>query len=109
MGGLVARVEAYDPDADSWRAVADLPQPMHHANLAAVAGELLLAGFLEGLTFEARGDVWAYDPSADAWSARTPLSACVWPSPRPEPLAAREYPPRVLPCTRAYTRGTTPE
>ncbi len=72
-GTLVPRVEAYDPSTDSWRAVADLPQALHHANAAAVGGELVVAGFLEGLTFSARGDVLAYDPVADAWSSRTPM------------------------------------
>lgn len=67
-GVLVPRVEAYDPAADSWRTVAELPQPLHHANVAAAAGRLFVAGYLDGLTFEARGDLLVYDPARDAWS-----------------------------------------
>ena len=37
-GRVVATVEAYDPRADRWRSVADLPLAMHHANAAVVDG-----------------------------------------------------------------------
>lgn len=72
-GALLARVEAYDPASDTWRTVADLPQALHHANVAAINGELFVAGYLDGLSFEARGDVFAYDPVADSWSTRTAM------------------------------------
>lgn len=72
-GLLVATVEAYDPATDAWRPIADLPQPLHHANVAAVADRLVVAGYLEGLTFTARGEVLVYDPSTDAWEARTAM------------------------------------
>ncbi len=72
-GQIVAVVEAYDPTSDSWRSVADLPTPLHHANVAVLDGRLWVAGFLEGLGFEARGDVFSYDPTTDAWSTHTAM------------------------------------
>lgn len=67
-GALVATVEAYDPRRDTWRETAALPQPLHHANLAAVEGRLFIAGYLVGLSFSAQGEVLSYDPAADTWS-----------------------------------------
>lgn len=72
-GALVARVEAYDPRTDTWRETAELPQPMHHANLAAVGGRLFVAGYLVGLSFDAQGEVLSYDPAADAWGTATAM------------------------------------
>ena len=60
-------VEAYDPETDSWRRLADLPARMHHANAAAVGGKLYVLGFL-GSRFAADGSGFVYDPQADAWA-----------------------------------------
>ena len=63
-GGLVPRVEAYDPATDSWRTLGDFPTiGVHHANLATVGGRIWALGHLTGLTFDAVGDVWSYDPA----------------------------------------------
>jgi N-acetylneuraminic acid mutarotase len=75
-GGLVPRVEAYDPDSDSWRTLADFPNAsVHHANTASVGGRLWVLGHLAGLTFDAVGDAWSYDPALDTWTASTPMPA----------------------------------
>ena len=75
-GGLVPRVEAYDPATDTWRTLGDFPAPgVHHANTAAVGGRLWVLGHLAGLTFDAIGDVWSYDPQTDTWSAGSPMPA----------------------------------
>ena len=62
-----AVVEAYDPVARSWRQVADLPSPRHHAMGAAYGGRLFVFG-----GFNRRGNpastAWSYDPAADAWA-----------------------------------------
>lgn len=47
-GWIVPTVEAYDPGGDQWRSVADLPEPLHHANAAVVGGKIYVAGFLTG-------------------------------------------------------------
>ncbi len=72
-GGIVPRVEAFDPDAGTWATVAPLPRAVHHANVAAVAGKLYVVGALEGLGFTALADVYEYTPSTNTWAARTPL------------------------------------
>ena len=74
-GRVVATVEAYDPRADRWRSVADLPLAMHHANAAVVDGRIYVAGFLTGRGFEADGRAFVYEPERNAWEAIVPLPA----------------------------------
>jgi N-acetylneuraminic acid mutarotase len=70
---IVATVEAYDPGANTWRAIAPLPVAMHHANAAAVDGQIYVTGFLTGGGFTANGAVYAYDPGTDAWTPKTSM------------------------------------
>lgn len=72
---VVDTAEAYDPVANSWRAVADLPVTMHHANAAVVDGRIVVAGFLTGTNFAAEGRVFSYDPGTDMWTEKVPLPA----------------------------------
>jgi N-acetylneuraminic acid mutarotase len=77
LGGLdgfriLSSVEVYDPESDSWRDVADLPEEMHHVNAAAVDGKIYVVGFLRG-QFRGDGRVFVYDPGADSWSPGTPM------------------------------------
>lgn len=69
---IVPTVEAYDPERDRWRPVADLPEPLHHANAAVAGGKIYVVGFLIG-PFVADGRTFIYDPEADAWSAGQPM------------------------------------
>jgi N-acetylneuraminic acid mutarotase len=72
--GLTPRVEVYDPESDTWRAVADFPDAeVHHANTAAVGDRLFVAGFLSGGAFAASGRTFAYDPSTDAWTEQAQM------------------------------------
>ena len=71
-GRIVPTVEAYDPGDDQWRSVADLPEPLHHANAAVVGGKIYVAGFLTG-PFVADGRMFIYDPETDAWAAGPPM------------------------------------
>ncbi len=71
-GRIVATVEAYEPSADRWRRLADLPLPMHHANAAVVDGRIYVVGFLTG-QFVPSGRVFVYGPAADAWTERSPM------------------------------------
>ena len=66
--GITARVDAYDPAQDTWRALAPVPEPLHHANVGVVDDTLVVAGFLVSSGFDARGTVYRYDADADAWS-----------------------------------------
>jgi N-acetylneuraminic acid mutarotase len=72
--GLTPRVEVYDPERDTWRTVADFPDPdVHHANTAAVGEQLFVAGHLTGNAFVAVGGTYVYDPATDAWSERAAM------------------------------------
>jgi N-acetylneuraminic acid mutarotase len=75
-GGLVPRVEAYDPEGDTWRTLGDFPSmSVHHANTASAGGRLWVLGYLSGLTFDAVGDAWSYDPATDTWSTVAAMPA----------------------------------
>jgi N-acetylneuraminic acid mutarotase len=71
--GVTSMVEAYDPATDRWRRVADTPLALHHANVGAAAGKLVIAGFLTGGGFVENDRVFVYDPAQDAWSEGEPL------------------------------------
>lgn len=71
---VTASVQAYDPLGDSWRARADFPTALHHANVAAASGKIYVLGFNRGSSFtDIDGRVFAYDPSNDVWEERAPL------------------------------------
>ena len=71
-GRIVPTVEAYDPERDQWRPVADLPEPLHHADAAVTDGKNYVMGFLIG-PFVADGRTFIYDPEADVWSVGQPM------------------------------------
>lgn len=78
LGGFTpdasSSVQAYDPENDSWRDVADFPAVFHHPNVAVVGGTIYVAGFHLGSSLgDADGRVFAYDPAADAWVPRTSM------------------------------------
>jgi len=67
QGGVLARVEKYDPATDRWSDVAPLPRALHHANAGVVGGKIVVAGGLIA-GFGAVGDVFLYDPQQDEWT-----------------------------------------
>ena len=73
-GRIVAAVEAYDPQRDRWRTLADLPVPLHHANAAVTGGKIYVVGFLTG-AFVADGRTFIYDPQTDSWASGQPMPA----------------------------------
>lgn len=73
---VTATVEAFNPASETWRSVADFPVALHHANAAAIAGRLYVAGFYLGASFtDADPRVFEYDPAADTWTPRAPMPA----------------------------------
>jgi N-acetylneuraminic acid mutarotase len=73
-GTILDEFVAYDPASDSWTQLAPLPEPRHHAGLAALDGRLYLTGGgVEG--FAPRANLWAYDPATNAWTALAPMPA----------------------------------
>lgn len=69
--GVTSTVESYDPAADSWTRLPDLPEPRHHS-MAAVVGDRLysIGGFSES-GFTATEDVW--ELVGDIWVNRARL------------------------------------
>lgn len=78
IGGLEAdgsasdTVEVYDPESDSWREVAPLPEP-RYASAAFGWGAILLVGGFDA-DGTPRNTGYAYDPEADSWSEVRPLN-----------------------------------
>ncbi|HEY6726681.1 MAG TPA: kelch repeat-containing protein, partial [Polyangiaceae bacterium] len=89
LGGFTpeasSSVQAYDPETDRWRDVADFPVVFHHPNVAVVDGMIYVTGFLLGSSLsDGDGRAFAYDPAADEWTPRASMpvgtergSACV--------------------------------
>lgn len=76
----MTRSDVYDPVADRWARIADMPQPITHAGIAVDGSEVYFAGgFVGERSFVTTSNVWRYDARDDAWTAITPL---------PEPRAA---------------------
>jgi N-acetylneuraminic acid mutarotase len=71
LGGnfTTAAFECLDVAKQSWRKLAPLPNGVHHAPVAALAGKVWLSGGYTTLTFTLNDPVlWSYDPAANAWS-----------------------------------------
>lgn len=72
----MARSDVYDPAADRWARIADLPQPVTHAGVATDGQYVYLAGgFVGERSYEVTAAVWRYDTRANAWAAAAPLPA----------------------------------
>ncbi len=63
----------YDPVADVWQQIADLPAARHHMPLVAVSDSLYAVGGLAGGGFGAQSTLWLYDAPNDRWLPRAPL------------------------------------
>lgn len=73
-------VMVYDPAADTWSHVTDLPLDVTHCNAVPVDGVIWFAGGYRGAhPGPPVADVMRYDPAANRWSAGPPL---------PRPIAA---------------------
>jgi len=66
-GNVTAAVQVYDPRTDTWRDGPDLPEPVHHASLAATDTDLVLVGGYPGVPFEAIADVFVLDRESETW------------------------------------------
>jgi N-acetylneuraminic acid mutarotase len=76
--GATPAFQVYDPAGNSWRSLAQMPEPRHHFGMAALDGRIYVSGGYGDLPFgadTARAEVWAYDVEADRWSAMADLPA----------------------------------
>lgn len=71
-----ARCDRYDPAADAWERLADMPEVFTHAT-AVVAGDVIwyVGGYAGNHPGPATGKVWAYDTVADTWARGPDLPA----------------------------------
>jgi N-acetylneuraminic acid mutarotase len=79
FGGLknlvpTASVEKLDTIANKWSSIPPLPIALHHPNVVAVGGKLLVLGGLSGALsaksmWAAVPDCFAYEPASNKWSA----------------------------------------
>lgn len=69
-----ADVHAYDPETDSWEALAPLPKALSHvSNSTFVMGGRIIVVGGEVAHGSPVADVFAYDPEVNTWSPLTPL------------------------------------
>lgn len=73
FAGLTGRVEAYDVETDTWRALASLPLVAHHIGAGVVAGHVYAVGGLTTLQFSPRSELYRYLPDVDVWEPRAAL------------------------------------
>jgi N-acetylneuraminic acid mutarotase len=72
-GSTLAKVEAYDPVADSWSARASMPTPRARLVVAAVGGKVYAIGGYHVTTGAASYANEEYDPATDTWTPRAEL------------------------------------
>ena len=66
-------VYAYDPEADQWSELTELPEGVNHAGLAHIDGRLYLVGGYREDTFDPIDNLRIYDLEAGEWSEGAPL------------------------------------
>ncbi|HSM02025.1 MAG TPA: kelch repeat-containing protein [Acidimicrobiia bacterium] len=72
-----AAFEAFDPVANSWRRLADLPGARHHLMAAAFDGRVFVFGGYDADSNEPTATAWSYDPASDEWTDVTEMPAAV--------------------------------
>jgi len=69
---VLGTVEEYDPEANTWRARANMPTPRNHTAAGVVNGKIYVIGGRIGAAFVGASTnlaaVEAYDPATDTWS-----------------------------------------
>src|SRR2546427_1975534 len=63
----------YEPAANRWERIADLPAPRHHMPLAVAADTLYAVGGLAETSFVPEPNLWIYREDRDRWESRAPL------------------------------------
>jgi N-acetylneuraminic acid mutarotase len=66
--GDESRLDRYDPAADQWQPLADMPAGRHHLMAVAYAGQLYVLGGAQAGGWAPANTVWRYDPAANIWS-----------------------------------------
>ena len=72
-GNLLSSVEAFDPQTNSWAAVAPMSTARSCFSFAVVSGKLYAVGG-EDADYTTVASVGAYDPQHDRWEAVAPMA-----------------------------------
>ncbi|MCI0550891.1 MAG: hypothetical protein L0287_08045, partial [Anaerolineae bacterium] len=63
------KLEAYDTTTNTWKVLADLPEPRHHLMSASYNGKVYIFGGASSIVdWAPRADAWVYDPATDSWT-----------------------------------------
>ncbi len=66
--GGESRLDRYDPVADQWQTLADMPAGRHHLMVVAYADSLYVFGGAQAGSWTPTDTVWQYDPGTNTWS-----------------------------------------
>ena len=72
-GGSVATFSSYDPVADEWEQLPDLPVPLDHLAAGAVGGVFYTLGGRNGAIVSGTAATFAYDPATREWTPRADM------------------------------------
>jgi N-acetylneuraminic acid mutarotase len=68
------KFEAYDAATDTWKPLADLPEPRHHLMSTAHDGKVYIFGGARSLVdWRPQFKAWVYDPRTDPWTEIAPM------------------------------------
>ena len=72
----LARVDAYDPQTDSWELKANLPEPMGGGGICTLDGKIYMTGGISGRSGSEKiyKSVYMYDPSKDKWTSKADMN-----------------------------------
>lgn len=65
--------EVYDPVADVWMTLADMPQGLHHLAIAALDGKIYISGGFDDDFDPDVNALYAYDVSTNRWEVRASM------------------------------------
>ena len=72
-GKVLDTVEVYNIETDSWKTVAPLPQPLHHAAATTFNDSLYVIGGYTNSNWLPSNRLFIYDPKNDTWSEGPPM------------------------------------
>jgi N-acetylneuraminic acid mutarotase len=70
---ILSSVEEYDPSTNSWRFVAPMPRPRHHAAAVGIGQFVYVIGGMESLAFDPQATLFRYDTISGEWTELAPL------------------------------------
>jgi N-acetylneuraminic acid mutarotase len=72
-GTSVAYAARFDPVANGWETLPDMPAPREHCTAGAIAGTLYVVGGRVDEIVNIEADTWAFDPTAKTWTPKASM------------------------------------